>query len=651
MKSDDKDTKGGFVEFQLDAEEQPQEVKRRGRGRKKAAEEKSMAFTPTLPMTPAEGTGQESRGGFEARPASQSPEVPEKPAASPDAPPVFKLPGLPRISGLVSLSSGQVLKPVPKMTPTPPPTPRPSRPTTSFEGRAGQDDEGRMADNEASDRVDRSAMDFDAYHSYDSGYYGREKLKRRKGRGRKGRQALAEAVGIDYGEFPELEKEQVSENQLNKLLAEKLGTESANLNTLREMDMTKLSELAESLHVSCGAYLTRHELLFEILNAINPDKSGVLFGGGVLELAPRGGYGYLRNANANYQACPEDVYVSPLQVKKLQLRTGDTVLGQIRQLREKGGVFAMVKVESVNDQAPDQRRPTVSFENMTPFFATRRLLLERDPHELSTRIIDMVTPIGRGQRGLIVAPPRTGKTVILQKIANSITANNDDITLIVLLIDERPEEVTDFKRQVKAEVVSSTFDEPPERHTQVAEMVIEKAKRLVEMGRHVVILLDSLTRLARAYNTLEPHSGRILTGGVDANALHKPKRFFGAARNIENSGSLTILATALIDTGSKMDEVIFEEFKGTGNMELHLDRALADKRVYPAINFEKSGTRREELIVHPDELERIWALRRAIVSGGQSVEAMETLIAKLKKTGSNAEFLMSLQLNKDKNRE
>jgi transcription termination factor Rho len=303
----------------------------------------------------------------------------------------------------------------------------------------------------------------------------------------------------------------------------------------------------------------------------------------------------------------------------------------------------MLKVQSINGDPPERKKSMVPFENLVPFFPTQRLLLERAQDELSTRIIDLVTPVGRGQRGLIVAAPRTGKTVILQKIANSITANNDDIELIVLLIDERPEEVTDMKRMVKGEVVSSTFDEPPDRHVQVAEMVIEKAKRQVEHGRHVVILLDSITRLARAYNTIEPHSGRILSGGVDANALHKPKRFFGAARNIEHAGSLTILATALIDTGSRMDEVIFEEFKGTGNMELHLDRHLVDKRIYPAINIEQSGTRREELLVHPDELERIWALRRAL-SGIPITEAMEMLINKVKKTKNNIEFLLSLQL-------
>jgi len=318
-----------------------------------------------------------------------------------------------------------------------------------------------------------------------------------------------------------------------------------------------------------------------------------MYGGGVLEVLPDG-FGFLRSPGYSYLPCPEDIYMSPSQIRRFSLRTGDTVTGQIRQPREKERFFALLKVESINSEPPELKKEKVPFENLTPYFPTERLILERGAEEVSMRVVDLVTPVGRGQRGLIVAAPRTGKTVILQKMANSIIANNDDLLLIILLIDERPEEVTDMKRVVgpEVEVVSSTFDEPPDRHVQVAEMVIEKAKRQTEHGRHVVILLDSVTRLARAYNTIEPHSGRILSGGVDANALHKPKRFFGAARNIEEGGSLTILATALVDTGSRMDEVIFEEFKGTGNMELHLDRKLVDKRIYPAINIERSGTRR-----------------------------------------------------------
>ena len=323
--------------------------------------------------------------------------------------------------------------------------------------------------------------------------------------------------------------------------------------------------------------------------------------------------------------------------------TGDTVMGQIRQPREKERFFAMLKVESINGDPPEKKKEKIPFVNLTPLFPDQRLIMEREPEEISMRVIDLVTPIGRGQRGLIVAAPRTGKTVILQKMANSITGNNEDVMLMVLLIDERPEEVTEMQRSVQGEVIHSCFDEPPERHVQVAEMAIEKARRQVEHGRDVVVLLDSITRLARAYNTIEPHSGRILSGGVDANALHKPKRIFGAARNIEEGGSLTILATALVETGSRMDEVIFEEFKGTGNMELHLDRHLVDKRIFPAINIEKSGTRREELLMHPDELERIWTLRR-VLNGVPPVEAMELLIGKLKKTTNNIEFLMSLQV-------
>ena len=413
------------------------------------------------------------------------------------------------------------------------------------------------------------------------------------------------------------------------------------LSELQSMEMTDLTSMALELSIEGVGSLNKHDLIFEILKT-NTEKSGLMYGGGVLEVLPDG-FGFLRSPGYSYLPCPEDIYMSPSQIRRFSLRTGDSVIGQIRQPREKERFFAMLKVESINEEPPELKKNKVPFENLTPYFPTVRLILERGPEEIAMRVVDLVTPVGRGQRGLIVAAPRTGKTVILQKIANSITENNDDITLIVLLIDERPEEVTDMKRVVDGEVVSSTFDEPPDRHVQVAEMVIEKAKRQVEHGRHIVILLDSITRLARAYNTIEPHSGRILSGGVDANALHKPKRFFGAARNIEEGGSLTILATALIDTGSRMDEVIFEEFKGTGNMELNLDRHLVDKRIFPSINIERSGTRREELLLHPDELERIWMLRRAL-SDVPPVEAMELLIGKIKKTANNIEFMMGLQV-------
>lgn len=413
------------------------------------------------------------------------------------------------------------------------------------------------------------------------------------------------------------------------------------LNELQKKKMPELTTMANELGVEGVGRLNKHDLIFEILRA-NTEKSGLMYGGGVLEVLPDG-FGFLRTPEYSYMPCPEDIYMSPSQIRRFSLRTGDTVMGQIRQPREKERFFALLKVESLNGDPPESKRDCVPFENLTPLFPEQRLILETEPQELSMRAVDLVTPIGRGQRGLIVAAPRTGKTVLLQKIANSITTNNDDINLIVLLIDERPEEVTDMKRSVEGEVVHSTFDERPERHVQVAEMVIEKAKRQVEHGRHVVILLDSITRLARAYNTVEPHSGRILSGGVDANALHKPKRFFGAARNIDEGGSLTIIATALVETGSRMDEVIFEEFKGTGNMELNLDRHLVDKRVFPAINIEKSGTRREELLLHPDELDRIWQLRR-VLNDVSPVEAMELLMGKLKKTQNNVEFLMSLQV-------
>jgi len=410
---------------------------------------------------------------------------------------------------------------------------------------------------------------------------------------------------------------------------------------LQGMNMKDLTKIALDMDIERVGSLNKHDLIFQILKT-NTEKSGLLYGGGVLEVLPDG-FGFLRSAEYSYLPCPEDIYMSPSQIRRFSLRTGDEVSGQIRPPREKERFFAMIKVESLNHESPEKMKTRVPFENLTPLFPEQRLIMETTEDQLETRIIDLVTPIGRGQRGLIVAAPRTGKTVLLQKAANSIAANNQDIVLMVLLIDERPEEVTEMSRLVNGEVVHSTFDERPERHVQVAEMVIEKARRQVEHGRHVVILLDSITRLARAYNTIEPHSGRILSGGVDANALHKPKRFFGAARNVEEGGSLTILATALVETGSRMDEVIFEEFKGTGNMELHLDRHMVDKRIFPAINIERSGTRREELLLHPDELERIWQLRR-VFNGVQPVEAMELLIKKLKKTQTNAEFLMSLQV-------
>ena len=417
---------------------------------------------------------------------------------------------------------------------------------------------------------------------------------------------------------------------------------SLDISVLQSKTMVELAEMGKELGIEGIGALEKPELIFEILKA-NAEKNGLMYGSGNLEVLPDG-FGFLRSSSYSYLPSPEDIYMSPSQIRRFSLKTGDFVAGQIRPPRDKERFFPMLRVESINDEAPENKKNIIPFKNLVPYFPTERLMLELDPDILSTRIVDLVSPIGKGQRGLIVAPPRTGKTVLMQKMANSIAKNNPEVVLIVLLIDERPEEVTDMEHSVNAEVVSSTFDEPPSRHVQVAEMVIEKAKRLVEFKKDVVILLDSITRLARAYNTLQPHSGKILTGGVDANALHKPKRFFGAARNIENMpGSLTIIATALVETGSRMDDVIFEEFKGTGNMELHLDRRLSDKRVFPAINIEKSGTRREDLILHPDELSKIWGLRK-VMNGVPPVEAMELLIGKMKKVKSNAEFLMTLQV-------
>ena len=413
-----------------------------------------------------------------------------------------------------------------------------------------------------------------------------------------------------------------------------------NITDLQNKSIVELAAMGAELGIEGIGALEKSTLICEILRA-NAEKCGQLYGSGYLEVLPDG-FGFLRSPTYSYLPSSEDIYLSPSQIKRFALKTGDFITGQIRTPREKERFFAMLKVETINNDSPERKKQIIPFNSLEPYFPTQRLLLEREPQDYSTRVVDLVAPIGKGQRGLIVAPPRTGKTVLLQKVAKSIRANNPEVTLIILLIDERPEEVTDMERSIDAEVVSSTFDEPPERHAQVAEMVIEKAKRMVEYGKDVVILLDSITRLARAYNTLQPHSGKILTGGVDATALHKPKRFFGAARNIENHGSLTIIATALIETGSRMDDVIFEEFKGTGNMELHLDRNVSDRRIYPAINIEKSGTRKEELLLHPDELSKVWLLRKA-VNGVPSAEAMEMVLGRLKKCKTNIEFLITLQ--------
>ncbi len=415
---------------------------------------------------------------------------------------------------------------------------------------------------------------------------------------------------------------------------------SLNIAKLQAMSMTELNNMARELGVENFGTMRKHEVIFHILEK-NAQRAGVLFSEGVIEVLPEG-FGFLRSQSFNYLPCPEDIYVSPSQIRRFDLQTGNLVAGQIRPPKEKEKFFALLKVEAVDGEEPDKAKDKTHFDNLTPLFPNKRFILETAGDELSTRVMDLVCPIGKGTRGLIVAPPRTGKTVLMQKIANAILKNNPESYLFILLIDERPEEVTDMERSCKgAEVISSTFDEPPERHVQVAEMVIEKAKRMIEHKRDVVILLDSITRLARAYNTVQPHSGKILSGGVDANALHKPKRFFGAARNIEEGGSLTIMATALVDTGSRMDEVIFEEFKGTGNMEAHLDRALVDRRIFPSLNIERSGTRKEELLYHPDEASRVVMLRRAL-TGVPPVEAMELMLNKLKKTRSNIEFLLNM---------
>ena len=411
------------------------------------------------------------------------------------------------------------------------------------------------------------------------------------------------------------------------------------ISELKEKSIAELGKLARALEIQGTSALRKQDLIFKILQA-QSEKEGHIFAEGVLEILPDG-YGFLRSPDYNYLPGPDDIYVSPSQIRKFDLKTGDTVSGQVRPPHEGEKYFALVKIEAVNFESPDEARNKILFDNLTPLYPQERLKLETVRDNMSARVMDMLIPIGKGQRGLIVAPPRTGKTMLLQNIANSITANHPEVVLIVLLIDERPEEVSDMQRSVKGEVISSTFDEPAARHVQVAEMVIEKAKRLVEHKRDVVILLDSITRLARAYNTIVPPSGKVLSGGVDSNALQRPKRFFGAARNIEEGGSLTIIATALIETGSRMDDVIFEEFKGTGNMEVILDRKLSDKRVFPAIDIQRSGTRKEELLQTKEDLQRIWVLRR-VLNPLSPVEAMELLIDKLSKTRANGDFLANM---------
>ena len=423
---------------------------------------------------------------------------------------------------------------------------------------------------------------------------------------------------------------------------EEADGEEIRMGDLQQKDIAELNVIAKEMEVENFGTMRKHEVIFQILRK-HADDRGILIAEGVLEILPEG-FGFLRSPYYNYLPCPEDVYVSPSQIRRFDLQTGDQIQGRIRPPKEKEKFFALLKVDAVGDEDPEIAKDKTHFDNLTPLFPDERFILETDPDEMSTRVLDIVCPIGKGSRGVIVAPTRTGKTVLMQKLANAVLKNNPESFLIILLIDERPEEVADMRRTcIGAEVISSTFDEPPERHVQVAEMVIEKARRMVEHKKDVIILLDSITRLARAYNTVQPHSGKILSGGVDANALHKPKRFFGAARNIEEGGSLTIMATALVDTGSRMDEVIFEEFKGTGNMEVHLDRGLVDRRIFPSINIAMSGTRKEELLYHPDEFSKVALLRRALTDV-PAVEAMELLLSKLRQTPNNIAFLMTLDL-------
>jgi len=412
---------------------------------------------------------------------------------------------------------------------------------------------------------------------------------------------------------------------------------SISLAELKEKNITDLAKIAKELNIPGASGMRKQELIFQILRA-QTEKNGLIFSEGVLECLPDG-FGFLRAPEYNYLPGPDDIYVSPSQIRKFDLRTGDTVSGQVRPPKDGERYFALIKVEAVNFEDPEVARNKIFFDNLTPLYPQGRLKMETVKENMTGRVLDLLCPVGKGQRGLINAPPRTGKTMMLQAIANA--ANHPEVALIVLLIDERPEEVTDMQRTVKGEVISSTFDEPPQRHIQVAEMVLEKAKRLVEHKRDVVVLLDSITRLARAYNAVTPPSGKVLSGGIDANALQRPRRFFAAARNVEEGGSLTIVATALIDTGSRMDDVIFEEFKGTGNMEIYLDRRLADKRVFPAIDIQRSGTRKDELLLPPEELSRVWVLRK-VLSPLSTVEAMELLLSRLTKTKSNMEFLSSM---------
>jgi transcription termination factor Rho len=454
---------------------------------------------------------------------------------------------------------------------------------------------------------------------------------------RQSKAAAAEAARVSTPPEPPVSEEQEEERAAVTETTSK--GEGLDLTGMKRKTIAELVKVAQDMDIQGASGLRKQELMFKILEA-QTQRNGLIFAEGVLEILPEG-YGFLRSPAYNYLPSPDDIYVSPSQIKRFDLRTGDTISGQVRPPKDGERYFALLRVEAVNLESPEVAKTKTLFDNLTPLYPLTKFNLETKSHDLTTRIIDLLCPIGKGQRGLIVSPPKAGKTIILQKIANAITENHPEVHAIVLLIDERPEEVTDMERSVNAEVISSTFDEPAERHVQVAEMVIEKARRMVEHQRDVVILLDSITRLARAYNTVVPHSGKILSGGVDSNALHRPKRFFGAARNIEEGGSLTVIATALIETGSRMDEVIFEEFKGTGNMELVLDRKISDKRIFPAIDLNRSGTRREELLLPDSDLRKVWILRK-FLSEMKPVEAMEFLIDKISKTKMNRKFLESM---------
>jgi transcription termination factor Rho len=516
----------------------------------------------------------------------------------------------------------------------------PSAVATEAPSPPPQEDTARQARPERTERPERGNRDRGERSDRDKGERGerppRPEAQSRQEAPPRAAEAPARPEG---GQRPEGQRAEGGQRHHDQRQDQRRGP-GLNITELKDKSIQELTQIAKDLTVAGATGMRKQELIFQILKA-QTEQSGFIFSEGVLEVLPDG-FGFLRAPDYNYLPGPDDIYVSPSQIRKFDLQTGDTVSGQIRPPKEGERYFALIKVEAVNFESPDQARDKLFFENLTPLYPQERFILETTPDLLSGRVLDLMAPIGKGQRGLIVAPPRTGKTMLLQSIAQSVARNHPEVFLIVLLIDERPEEVTDMQRSVNGEVISSTFDEPAQRHVQVAEMVIEKAKRLVEHKKDVLILLDSITRLARAYNSVIPPSGKVLSGGLDSNALQKPKRFFGAARNIEEGGSLTIIATALIDTGSRMDDVIFEEFKGTGNMEIHLDRKLTDKRVFPSIDMQKSGTRKEELLLPREDLNRVWVLRK-VLNPLSAVEAMELLLDKMGKAKSNAEFLSSMQ--------